>query len=221
MKKMMFLVLLALCFSLPGVNFYHHLSLPELDVHKITIHHTGFLWLNKTIDIRLNDEIKGSNSYKDVGQLLEDASSGDIIIFHLAGYGGDGQGLENLVNQLTLTKAYVIMSVEAPVYSAHAYLAVFGNELRMAPFSFLMFHTSSIYGINCSLPNPLNENNPTGTDRTVSNQEHCQAMYDTSMKLFAYMLSQISLLTADEKQAISTGHDVYLLSGDVKQRLNQ
>src|SRR6266404_6650555 len=86
---------------------------------------------NNVTNIRLDDEILGINSYKDVAQKLQDAKTGDVIIFHLAGYGGDVEGTMDLINNIQQSNAYVIMSVEAPVFSGHAYLAISGNELRM------------------------------------------------------------------------------------------
>jgi len=128
----------------------------------------------------------------------------------LSGYGGEGFTMFQLINDIKKSKAYTVMIVEAPVFSAHAYLATSGRELIMLPYSFLMFHTMSGYGKDCTLEE--------GTDRTVSNVEHCQALMDTMNNLDNSFISDTPILTAEEKVQIMTGHDVYITPEVYKER---
>lgn len=162
---------------------------------------------HKIYEITLGDEIKDQDPIvKEAIKVLQHANSGDTVIFHISGYGGDLQTAIWLINNIKITKAHTIMSVEGPSYSAHAYIAASGNELKIAPYTYLMFHTSSGYGIDCSVQ--------TGTDRTVSNVEHCEAMLKYHLGLTNQYIDSISFLTPAEKDRIETGHDVYITSGD-------
>lgn len=153
-------------------------------------------------DIRFNDELGSPESIKSVIEVLQHAQSGDVVTFHIIGAGGVIDSLVQVINAIHSTKAHVVMSVEGPAYSAYAVLATQGHELKMAKYSFLMFHTSSLLNVDCkAFP---------GTDRGVSNVEHCQAYYDANMQLWYSLLSTIDVLSKAEKEAIVTGHDVYI-----------
>lgn len=212
MKNMALLAMALLVMGLPTVHFEHHLNLPVFDKYEIveSLKLSSHIY-SKITDIRLNDTIAGENTVKNIVEVLKEAHKGDVVIFHLAGYGGEVETVYYIVNNIKSSKAHVIMSVEAPVYSGHAYLAVSGDELIMAPYTYLMFHTVSIYGQNC--------NSEKGTDRTVSNIEHCQIMYDNVMGLAQKFIINMPLLKASEKIDILTGHDVYLDSTEVQARL--
>lgn len=216
MKYVAILMLCALVLGLPTINFQHHLNLPDLDKNKITvveIVNFDYPYLHKIIDIRLKSEIKGEDTQRDVYKILAEAQTGDTITFHLAGYGGDGFTMFELINNIKASKAIVSMIVEAPVFSAHAYLATAGQFLTMEPYSFLMFHTLSSYGTDCS--------KETGTDRTVSNVEHCQALQDTLNNISIKLIANTPILTLDEKLRILTGHDVYITADQYNERKKQ
>ncbi len=202
--------------GLANINFQHNIHLPkEISAVEVVTQTSSYSIRHfptvTVTDIRLKNELKGTDSVKSIIRVLQEAQSGDTVIFHLAGMGGDVDTLFLLVNNILMTKAHVIMSVEAPVYSAHAYLALFGNELKVAPLAFLMFHTSSGVNINCAAAQ--------GTDRGVSNVEHCQGYQKANLTLSDSMILQAPLLTQEEKLSILFGHDVYIMSDDANQRL--
>ena len=204
---------------MPGINVYHHLELPSIDQYKYTItsnYRVGLTGLHKQTDIRLSGEIKDPGYYETIANVLEQAQQGDTVIFHLAGPGGDVDGCYYLINAIKSSKANVIMSVEAPAYSADAYLAVNGTSnqaLIMAPYSYLMFHFSSVLNLDCSTAG--------GTDRGTPNNAHCEAFKDISVSTTVTFLENVDLLTAKEKSDIFTGHDVYLSAEQVKERQQQ
>lgn len=202
--------------SIPGINLYHHLTLPEIDKYRIINKYelsTTIPFVHKHTDITLQDEIGNSEFFHDVVAVLRNASYGDTITFHLIGWGGQEDTMFFLINNVRASKAYVTMSVEAPVYSAHAYLAVSGDELVMAPYTYLMFHFSSVLNMDCD--------SKEGTDRGVSNIEHCNAFKTTDVDTGIKLLQSISLLTLWEKVRILTGHDVYITSDEYQRRIGQ
>jgi ATP-dependent protease ClpP protease subunit len=223
MKYVFFSALLVSSVLLSGhiaININHHISLPSelssMDTVTVTDHRLAYALgqseYRQVVDIRLGDVIRDEFLYKDVTKALQEASNKDEVIFHIAGYGGEVDTVFELINNVKETKAHTVMIVEAPSYSGHAYLATAGNELRMLPYTFLMFHTSSGYGQDC--------NQATGTDRTVSNVEHCMAFMKTHLYEVNTYLNSVTFLTANEKYQLSIGHDVYITSTEYYSRLN-
>lgn len=205
------LVLWAL--AIPGINIYHHLDLPKLDPYRVTSHYilkSPFPFVHKEYEIRLENEIYSSFYYQDVQAVLQDADKGDIVLFHLHGFGGRVDTVQDLINNIHNTKAYVIMSVEAPVYSGHAYLAVNGNKLIMEKYSYLMFHYSDILNIDC--------NKDTGTDRGQLKSYHCQIHKNTEMYEDTAMILDMPVLTKQEKNDIFQGKDVYITADEYYKR---
>lgn len=199
--------------GLGTVNIQHHLNIPQYFMDKEVIEHHPKTILDiilnhpEVTDIRLKEEIQGTDTVKDIGRILQEAKKGDVIRFHISGYGGEVETVEYLINNIKTSAATTVMIVESPSYSGHAYLAVSGNYLIMLPYSYLMFHTSSAYGTDCALA--------LGTDRTVSNAEHCQKGLEAHMQLVIQFLESVPLFTRVEKDSLESGHDVYLFPRDI------
>lgn len=207
--------IVVLLLGIAGINVYHHLDLPKLNKYRIESHYVlngTPMFLHSRYDIILEDTIYNQIYYDDVISTLQQAHKGDTVVFHLSGYGGDAQTEEFIADNIKNTKAHTVMSVEAPCYSAHAYLALVGNEIKMAPYSFLMLHFSTILNLDCS--------KQTGLDRGVSNVEHCNALKDNVVYVNTKELQEMPLLTNDERTKLYTGHDVYLQAETVNQRLH-
>lgn len=190
------------------VNIEHRLHLPEINLDQTPIFKNSTYGIfNTKVDVYLKNTIKDMGSYYEVAHVINNLSKGDKVIFHLGGYGGDMLGLIQLQSSIAESKAEIIMLVEAPVFSAHAYLAITPNtKLIMMPNTFLMFHTVSTVNKDCS--------KETGTDRGVSNVEHCEALKGALMYVVDNIIDNAKLLTTQEKEAINTGHDVYIHSTD-------
>jgi ATP-dependent protease ClpP protease subunit len=197
------------------VNMVHHEVLPQVFAEQqiVTINPREGLYRlvgAKIIDIRIKSIIEEQDTVRAIVKALQEASRFDVVKFHIAGVGGEVDTVLNLINNVKATKAHVIMIVEAPSYSGHAYLALFGDELIMRPYSSLMFHTSSLYGYDCS--------QETGIDRTVLNSEHCQALYDAHIYLMNELIKSAPYLTLEQKISIMTGHDVFIQSDEFNKR---
>lgn len=220
MKDYIKIVLLALCFALVttsgliklNVNHWMHLPTFKEDIvverDSFNLLHLGF---DKTFDIRMKDEIKGVDTVNSIIRVLQEADTNTTVVFHLAGYGGDIETLFRLVNEIHRSNAKVIGIVEAPVYSAHAYLAANIPLLIIDKYSYLMFHGSSILNTNCLTS--------TGEDRGVSNVYHCQMMKNSHLALTHELIWNTTVLTNEERVTIENGGDVYLFPKDIQKRL--
>jgi ATP-dependent protease ClpP protease subunit len=197
------------CSGFVNINFQHNLHLPKELTNKTTIYSSRdpYYPLSVRYDIYLNDKIGSYYSFRDTIRTLDQAHCGDAVYFHLAGTGGNVETAWLLINHIKECKACVTMLVEAPCYSAHAYIATSGDRLVMSPYTFLMFHTTSLYGYDPS--------KAIGTDRTVPNTEHMKRFYDTQMYETNKMIMDNPWLTNGEKFQIMTGHSIYLTREDI------
>ncbi len=204
--------------GLSTVNINHHLNIPPEVKNPHQTYTTHFVDLNfpfvhTAYNIQMADEIKGTDTVRNIDRILQTANKGDTVTFHLSGYGGQVETVNNIINNIRASKAYVTMSVEAPVYSGHAFLAVNGNAIKVGDQSFLMFHTSTMYNVDCK--------KETGVDRGMTNIEHCDVLKENHILLVNKMIFDSSVLTFSEKVAIASGKDVYLQGEEVNKRLNK
>ncbi len=209
------------------INIEHHLNAPkelanpnEVVYTNLYVQHLFKQSLYKRqIDITLGDVVKGHYPVREVVDALQTAQKTDHIIFHIAGYGGVVDSTLLIINSILNTKAFTTMSVESPSFSGHAYIAVSGNELFMSKYSYIMFHTSSGYGMDCNKKRPPGTNgkddpgyDPEELDRTVPNKEHCQVLSKAHINTVNKFLDSVIYLTRDEKEMIKKGHDVIINS---------
>ncbi len=186
--------------------------------------------IGTTYNVRLGAEMEGpdARSTQQIVNTLETAGRLDTVIFHIAGPGGNVDGMLNMINAVKLSKAHVIMSVEGPAYSAYAVVATQGDELRISDNALMMFHTTSLVNADCDTPidptiDPLTGGfdpgyDPEGLDRGVANKIHCAAYKDANMNLANALRDKIKILTAVEKAQIKAGYDVYLTPEEVRER---
>lgn len=220
------LAILLMALAVPGINIYHHIELPTLNKYRIESHYKFEMFkrgainvlgihlatyhpsVYKQVDIVLEDTIYNQIAYEDVISTIRNANSGDVVVLHLAGYGGRVDAATVLINSMHNSKAFIVTHVEAPVYSAHAYIAANGDKLIMDPYTFLMFHFSTVLNLDCDTPSK--DYDPNGLDRGVANQVHCNAAKIEEISVNTKILDDIKLLTKDEKNSIKMGYDIYI-----------
>lgn len=215
MKYVLLISITCLVLGLFKVNVYHNINLPQQynganRFSQSLFVDSRFPFIHTQYDIQMAQEIKDYDDIRDIDKVIQGANYGDVINFHLAGYGGSVNSVYSIIDNIDRGKAHVVMIVEAPVYSGHAYLAVNGDELIVTPFSYLMFHTSSEYDLDCSLQ--------LGKDRNMTNEEHCNIEKQNDFVLFEQLLERSKILTEDEKNQLRNGKDIYLLGSTVKER---
>jgi membrane-bound ClpP family serine protease len=170
----------------------------------------SFPYRHTETEIRMNDTIKTVDTAKTIGRILQDAHPGDRVVFHLSGYGGSVDTVLYIINNIQITKALVIMSVEGPVYSGHAYLSLSGHVLQMTKYSFIMLHTSTVVDLNCETVGGLDRGHPAS--------DKCSQYKKANVDLINKVISNLPYLTTVEKAAIIEGNDVYLTPEDIDSR---
>lgn len=171
----------------------------------------------KSCDIYLGDTIGSAQSYIEVAQVLDTADKEDTITFHLQGYGGYVDGATFLYSHMKSTDATVITSVEGPVYSAHAFLGVAGDRIKVQDTALFMFHRGSLYNQEKSLCYASAGTKDRRKDAYQKCVDYLHSSSDHVVKLFSRTVK--NALTTDQWNAVLDGDDVYLTAEEVRENL--
>lgn len=192
--------------GLVNINFQHNLHLPKEFTNQTRLVMSGNWAMGKQLDIYFKTVIKDQFEMQDLLVSLDSLGKGDKAVFHLAGQGGSGEVLVVIANHIKQAQdrgVKVIMNVEGDVYSAHAFLATIGDEMRLgsgAYGAYMYFHTVSIFETNCSIQK--------GKDRADSNAAVCQLMKNEWILKTNTIIEGINLLPRAAKDRIIKGHAV-------------
>lgn len=91
----------------------------------------------------MSDSIGSVHNYEDMIRGLKALPAGTKVVLHLANFGGYVHTGVQIVNAMKASKAHVVAEVEGPSYSMGALIACAADELKMHPYTFLMFHDFS------------------------------------------------------------------------------
>jgi hypothetical protein len=171
----------------------------------------GYIQSSSIKSFNVESEIKTADAYTALITALQNAREGDVINIHLAGYGGDGGTMMVLISAIKASNATTVAIVEAPVYSAHAYLALSCNKLVMRPHTTLMLHNASTNDLDCDAFKGLKDR---GHDESVK----CRQLQQAVNYMGDGLLKEFKLLTDEERQMISDGYDLYLTADEINFR---
>lgn len=169
---------------------------------------TTIVHSNKVQSFNIESQINTAEESRSLINALQTADKGDVIIIHLAGYGGDGETMMVLVSAIRASSAMTIAVVEAPVYSAHAYIALACDKVLMQPYTTLMLHNGSNNNINCDEFVGLKDR---GHDESVK----CKQMQAAVNYMVTGLLNTFTLITPEERSLVENGYDLYLTSDEV------
>lgn len=129
---------------------YHNGTKPEEEEDDETISSTEDLFkiysrsTTKQHDIYLSDNVESeSANYIDLLKFFDTRDNTDLVIVHLANFGGACHSGIRLAHAIKNTDAAVSIAVDAPCYSMGAILALTGDDMAMREGTFLMFHNYS------------------------------------------------------------------------------
>lgn len=142
---------------------------------------------------------------------LNTAKETDKIKLYISGFGGSIHTLKVLVSALQNTKAHVTVILEGDVYSAHAVLALCGDELQVNSFSSFMFHHSSAL-------NDLGRSK--GYDRGIPNRDKEDAFMEAHLKDMEDLIKAVGVLTTGDLDRVNKGEDIYIEAEEVKKRFD-
>lgn len=172
----------------------------------------------KICNIELSSDIQDFNQYRELFYLLQNATQDTTVVFHLSGNGGFIAPLYAMYNNISNTKANVIMQVDGPVSSAHAFLAFLGGRMVVHDTSYFMFHLPAFTDSRGENTVMLDCSGLSGVvDRGQSMEEKCHQFAYYDIKLFNELFKQRiqPYLTQTQIKRYYQGYDVYVSSAQI------
>lgn len=175
-------------------------------------------------DVYFMSSIGAEDNYISLYKLLESAAPGQHINLHLSGNGGYMSAVYHLANAIELSKAEITTIVEGPVYSAHAFISMFGRHVKIANNALFMFHLPAVkVGEDNILPEAscivLSGHFDRGIDavqKCVQSEHAEQAMFD---RLFYTYVSKY--LTSQEIKGLYAGENIIVPGHDMDLRIHK
>ena len=171
----------------------------------------------KNYQVMFPKAIQDSSQFIELYGLLAVATEDDVITINIQGFGGRIDVLFELVTLIKQSKAKVVMNVTGNVSSAHAVLAVYGDELKVNPYATFMFHHSSFLNITDEDFKTLKEKKDRGISQELKERESVKQ----SLKDFLDFLVDMNILTPEELIKVMDGHDVLIEAEIIKARFNK
>lgn len=161
------------------------------------------------------DTIDNPQDYHHLIHTLTVLNKGDIIYINLAGTGGRLDSTVRIIHAIQSSKATVIIVVTGAVYSAHAFIAMSADQIDIKPFTYFMFHHSSLLGLDCSQFLTKSDRNQSAF---VKCKQHKFIHLETTQKLIVYLT--YGILTNDEIEDILIGKNVYIDGHEMQKRIS-
>ena len=140
------------------------------------------------------------------------------IKFMLSGSGGSVQSAKDLYFAIQSHDGEVEMVVTGDVYSAHAFLALSGDSVKVVNNNILfLFHIPAI--LNLTVPEYCSTLK--GKSRGVSRFKNCIGNWEVEQAIFNSTLALVpyQIMTKEERGRYTSGYDVYLTGSQIKERL--
>jgi len=177
-----------------------------------------------TCEVYLSSAIVEPDKYTQLIRLIETAPAKSTINLHLSGTGGYIDPAINLYNAIALSKAEINTTIDGPVYSAHAYIAMLGKHVTIAPGVLFMFHLPAVLSPitkENELPSEICKLSIGAHDRGQDSYKKCMdgnaAWSIVSDKLLKERV--YPYLTKPEVSRMKQGYDIYINGDEMKQRL--
>ena len=151
--------------------------------------------------IKLYDTILYPEEYKEIIDILDTATSNDIVVLDIASDGGDFTGFLVIFNALMRTKAHTVAQV-AFASSAGSMLMLSCDEIRMSPLGYMMNHTYS-----------------SGQGMMKKPDIMARAEFDNRYFRDIIHMLYTGLLSSEEIEQMDNGKDYYFNYKEVNERL--
>ncbi len=179
----------------------------------------------KVCQVYFSDSISGPEDYVQLANQLAMADKETTINIHLIGNGGRADTIAYLTNVINSSKAKVVMHVDGNVFSAHAMIAFSGDELKISPLSYFLFHyPAAMDPLTKEYVPPASIcNYYRGLDRGISSKDKCleemkveQIIYNT------FFYTKIApYLTKEEIKRYNEGYEVLITGVEMQKRVEQ
>ena len=151
-------------------------------------------------DVFIDQPFVESSYYRTVIAMLNDASSNDLVIFHLNSPGGLLSGLQSLVEAVKGTEAHTVAYIVGQCASAASIFSMYCDSVVVSDMASLMIHNVS-YATG-------------GKNSDII--AHTQHVAKTSEKLIRDTYS--GLLTPEEINEVLNGREIYFDADEARER---
>lgn len=177
------------------------------------------------LSVYLTSDVSEPDSYDDLIMLLNAHKNDKQINIYLAGNGGHVSSALNLFYTIQSMPANVTMIVRGDVYSAHAMLALAGDQLTVLNTnSLFLFHIPAAMWEGNYVTMEKYCSNVKGTDRGISTKDKCLRMTKALNKTYAATMEQLlitKVLTAEQVKQYYRGEDVIITGGTIIRQLEK
>lgn len=181
-------------------------------------HYTHCNWLKTKCTVRMAENIGHfGGQFQSVYHVLETAYPWTDIEFIVNGNGGSTNSLFNLVEAIRDSSGTVITVSSSRSYSAHGYLLLAGDKMRIEDGTLVLLHRSSLYG---SIERACAARKGQ-VDRTQDAEAKCiQFLRDKQRANEVYYEKYLKpYLTDEEYQQFLDGFEVNLTGKELKMRI--
>ncbi len=203
------------------INFNHTPKFDQLFQYE----YYRFDYSYNRLNVYLTDRIHVRDGYLSLIQLINKNKDKEVY-FYLAGNGGRVNSTMSLWYTLKAHPKKVTTIVYSDVYSAHAFLAFAGHDIKIVdPGVLFLFHVPAIKEKNSSGAIKVEKfcEKQKGKDRGVSNKLKCFRMWEKQQEQYLYTIENALyiILSEEELENYYNGHDVIINGAVVLEKLKK
>ena len=144
--------------------------------------------------VYLSSSIDEMVYYVDLIKGLKALNKQDKVIIHMANYGGLVHSGVQIINAMKASNALITVEVEGPSYSMGAVITCAGDEIKLHPYTYLMFHHYS----------------GTFSGKGADSRHQIEALDELVRNILVKECIAKGILTLDQVDDIMNGVDVYI-----------
>lgn len=176
-------------------------------------------------DIYISSAIYQPDAYAEIYKVIETADKNQVIYLHLSGEGGDFRTVYRFADAINNSNSHVYTSVEGNALSAHAYIALLGEKVKISANSAFLFH---VMGIKVSKEGDTLIYNKDicvlragHMDRGQDSIKKCEDLVQSDLNIFDSFFNKYNApyFTQKEKSDLYAGYDVIISGQEMAKRL--
>lgn len=153
-------------------------------------------------DVPIDEDIKDANYYREVSQLLMEASEDDLIVLHINSPGGLLSGAQTMIEALKNTEAHTLGILIGSCASAASLIAMYCMDIVVTDSADMLVHS------------------PRGGALGKVYDMHSSSEHTMKMTNRLYREAYEGFLTEDEIKEVVAGKELWLDADQTRERFN-
>lgn len=108
--------------------------------------------VSNIISVPIDEDIKSPAYYRKIVLMADELQSNDVLVFTINSPGGSLYGLLSLLSCIQDTQAHTVANIIGACSSSASILALHCDEVRLSPYSTMLVHNASYFGIGGKAP---------------------------------------------------------------------